>query len=70
MKKWKESNEEYLKELQAFLDAVENVSNKELRDTIRYHTLKCDDIVTNIAEKMFTVYYQEGVRESKKCIKK
>lgn len=69
-KKWKESNKEYLKELQAFLDAVENVKNKELRDSIRYHMLKCDDIVTTLAEDMFSVYYEEGAKTTRECIKK
>jgi len=67
---WKEKDKEYLMELQAFLDVIENIHNAELRESIRYHMLRCDEIITNLAEKMFTVYYQEGVNDKQKCIKK
>ena len=51
--KWKNSNEQYLFELQKFLDLANNIKEKELRENIIYQMLKCDKCVTNIAEKMF-----------------
>ena len=51
--KWKNSNEQYLFELQKFLDLADNIKEKELRVNIIYQMLKCDKCVTNIAEKMF-----------------
>lgn len=51
--KWKNSNEQYLFELQKFLDLADNIKEKELRENIIYQMLKCDKCVTNIAEKMF-----------------
>lgn len=69
-REWKEQNKEYLKELQAFFDTIENVKNEQLKENIRYHMLKCDAIITDLAEEMFTMYYREGVTEREKCIKK
>lgn len=51
--KWKNSNAQYLFELQKFLDLADNIKEKELRENIIYQMLKCDKCVTNIAEKMF-----------------
>lgn len=49
-RKWKERNKEYLKELQRFFDIVDNVENEELKFDIIYKMLKCDEILTKIAE--------------------
>lgn len=49
---WKDNNVEYLKELQKFFDIVENVKNEDLRMRIIYQMLKCDEVLTNIAENL------------------
>ena len=50
--KWKNSNAQYLFELQKFLDLADNIKEKELRENIIYQMLKCDKRLTIIAEKM------------------
>ncbi len=52
--KWKNKNEQYLFELQKFLDLADNIENEELRKAIISQMLKCDKCLTNIAEEMFS----------------
>ena len=51
--KWKNKNNQYLFELQKFLDLADNIEDESLRKLIISQMLKCDKCVTNIAEKMF-----------------
>ena len=51
--KWKNENEQYLYELQKFLDLTDNIEDEKLRKQIVSQTLKCDKCVTNLAEKIF-----------------
>lgn len=51
--KWKNKNTQYLIELQKFLDLADNIEDEKLRKLIIYQMLKCDNCVTNIAEKIF-----------------
>lgn len=50
-KEWKEKNQQYLYELQKFFDIVDNIKDEELRMNIIYQMLKCDEILTKIAEE-------------------
>lgn len=50
-REWKEKNEEYINALYKFLDVVDNVENEELKLDIIYKMLKCDEILTKIAEE-------------------
>ncbi|MCI8640778.1 MAG: hypothetical protein HFJ59_02745 [Clostridia bacterium] len=50
---WKNKNQQYLFELQKFLDITDNVEEEKLRKLIIYQMLKCDKCLTKIAEKMF-----------------
>jgi len=52
-RQWKETNESYLYELQKFLDIAENVADEKLKLDIIYQMLKCDEILTKIAEENF-----------------
>ena len=52
-RKWKNKNKQYLFELQKFLDLADNIEDEKLRKLIIYQMLKCDNCVTNIAEKIF-----------------
>ena len=52
-REWKEKNKKYLKELQRFFDRVDNVEDEELRKSIIYQMLRCDQVLTDIAEEMF-----------------
>ena len=51
-RQWKNSNIEYLKELQKFFDVVENVKNEDLKMRIIYQMLKCDETLTKLAENL------------------
>ena len=48
---WKMKNKEYLTELQRFLDKVDNIKDGELKSDIIKQMLKCDKILTKIAEE-------------------
>jgi hypothetical protein len=49
---WKNKNEQYLFELQKFMDLADNIENENLRKLIIAQMLKCDKHLTIIAEKM------------------
>ena len=49
---WKNKNQQYLFELQKFLDIADNIEEEKLRKLIIYQMLKCDKCLTKIAEKI------------------
>ena len=52
-RQWKETNEKYLYELQKFLDIAENIADEKLKLDVIYQMLKCDEVLTKIAEENF-----------------
>ena len=48
---WKTKDSKYLKELQKMLDVVENVKDEELKHRIIIQYLKCDSVITELANK-------------------
>ena len=52
-KDWKDSNQKYLNEIQKFLDKADNIESEELKEEIIIQMLKCDEILTKIAEEKF-----------------
>ena len=48
---WKEKNKRYLENLQKFLDATDSIADECLRKHIIIQMLKCDLVLTKIAEK-------------------
>ena len=50
-REWKEKNEKYLTNLQKFLDATDSIEDEELQKHIIGQMLKCDLVLTEIAEK-------------------
>ena len=65
--KWKNTNSQYLYELQKFLDLADNIENKNLKELIISQMLKCDKCLTNIAEEMFkTIENENSNREENK----
>lgn len=52
---WKNKNEQYLFELQKFMDLADNIEDKNMRDLIISQMLKCDKCVTALAEKIIKV---------------
>ena len=65
-KDWKEKNKKYLKELQNFFDKADNISDENLRNKVISQMLKCDDILTKIAENRFQEFYKLGYKNAKK----
>ena len=57
---WKANSQKYLKELQAFLDKVENIENEELKKEIIFQMLKCDNELTILAEEKFREISLQG----------
>lgn len=49
---WKMKNKEYLLELQRFLDKADNIENEELKNDIISQMLKCDKVLTRIAQEI------------------
>ena len=62
--KWKNKNEQYLFELQKFLDLADNIENEELRKAIIAQMLKCDKCLTNLAEQIFKKLTKESTRKN------
>ncbi len=48
---WKERNKEYLKEIQKFLDKADNISDENLKQDIIYQMLRCDSVLTKLAQE-------------------
>ena len=67
-KEWKEKDKEYLRELQNFLDKASNIQDDSLRQKVIGQMLRCDDILTKIAENRFKEIYKLGYNNAKKNI--
>lgn len=65
-KDWKEKNKIYLKELQNFFDKADNIEDSNLKQKIIGQMLKCDDILTKIAESRFEEFYKLGYKNAKR----
>ena len=50
-REWKEKNKKYLNQLQKFLDAADSIEKEEIRNNIITQMLKCDLILTELAER-------------------
>ncbi len=50
-KDWKEKNKGYLRQLQKFLDVVDNIEREDLKQSIIAEMLKCDMILTELAQR-------------------
>ena len=60
----KEQNKEYLMHVQSFLDQVDNIENEGLKRDIITQMLKCDSILTKLAEEEFIKQYKKGQKEA------
>ena len=65
-KDWKVKNKNYLKELQNFFDKADNIEDNNLKQKIIGQMLKCDEILTKIAENRFEEFYKLGYNNAKK----
>ena len=50
-KDWKEKNKGYLRQLQKFLDAADNIEREDLKKAVIAEMLKCDKILTGLAQE-------------------
>ena len=50
--RWKNKNEKYLFEIQKFFDLAENIDDEILRKQLIWQMLRCDKILTKIAEEV------------------
>lgn len=48
---WKNKNDEYLKSVQRFLDRADNIKEEKLKQSVIGAMLKCDEILTKLAEE-------------------
>ena len=65
-RRWKEENKKYLKELQNFFDKADNIADEDLRNKIVGQMLRCDEILTRIAENRFEEFFKMGYKNAKK----
>jgi len=56
---WKEKNKGYLRQLQKFLDVADNIEREDLRKSVIAEMLKCDMILTELAERQFRIISEE-----------
>lgn len=63
---WKEKNRSYLKELQNFFDKADNIEDQTLKQNIIGQMLKCDAILTKLAESRFKEFYELGYYNAKR----
>lgn len=64
-KNWKEKNSVYLKELQVFFDRADNIEDEALKKDIINQMLRCDSILTRLAENRFMDFYKLGYKKAK-----
>ena len=64
-KTWKEKDKVYLKELQLFLDQADNIQDEMFKRNIIFQMLRCDSVLTELAEDRFADYYKLGYKKAK-----
>ena len=64
-KKKKKKNKIYLKELQSFFDQADNIQDEMLKRNIIFQMLRCDSVLTELAENRFVDYYKLGYKKAK-----
>ena len=64
-RKWKEENKHYLKELQSFFDKAANIEDENLKKSVISQMLRCDNILTKLAERRFMDEYKSGYNRAK-----
>ena len=64
-KEKKKKNKIYLKELQNFFDKADNIEDNELKQLIIGQMLRCDNVLTKIAESRFQEFYKLGYKNAK-----
>ena len=65
-KDWKEKNKGYLRQLQKFLDVADNIEREDLRKAVITEMLKCDMILTELAQRQIRLATQSNEKNEKK----
>ena len=63
---WKNKDKKYIVELQKLMDMLDNIEDEDLKYRLVIQFLKCDEILTLKAEKMFDEYYENGKKDNNK----
>ena len=64
-REWKEKNQEYIMELERFLDRTDSIKDEQLSREIIARMLICDKVLTELAEQKFLEKYNEGYKKGK-----
>ena len=64
-REWKEKNQEYIMELERFLDRTDSIKDEQLRREIIARMLICDKVLTELAEQKFLEKYNEDKKKRK-----
>ncbi len=69
---WKEKNKAYLRQLQKFLDVADNIEREDLRRSVINEMLKCDMILTQLAQREIKMVLEQNNEKIKnnKCQRK
>ena len=59
---WKEKNKRYLNQIQRFLDATDSIEREDLRENIIAQMLRCDQILTELAEEEIKRYREQNIQ--------
>lgn len=62
---WKEKNKGYLRQLQKFLDVADNIEREDLRKSVIAEMLKCDMILTELAQRQINLVAQNNETKGK-----
>jgi len=60
-REWKEKNKRYLNQIQKFLDVTDSIEREELKQNVIAQMLRCDQILTELAEREIKKYKQKNV---------
>lgn len=58
---FKKTNEEYVKQIERFLDIASNIQDKDLQERIIFQMLRCDKILTDMTVKLCRKYHENKV---------
>lgn len=68
-KDWKEKSKGYLRQLQKFLDVADNIEREDLKQSVIAEMLKCDMILTQLAQKQIELASKNVEKEHVKIQK-
>lgn len=61
---WKEKNKRYLNQIQKFLDATDSIEREEIKNNVIAQMLRCDQILTELAEREIKKYRKQDMNNN------